>query len=561
MPTCEPEGGHALELGLLQPLPHPAEGLPAALELRPGLGVAQQVAEGALAAAEHALGEYRLRYAVPLELGADALRQLLRVDLLDLGRPAAPGARRRARRSRRGRGRRRHRLHHHRRVLHVLLLLLLVRVLLLLVVLLLLLVVQARRRGRARERRRRVVLGLEAPRGALGRRGRRQRLRALLQPRHERRLVVRARGLVRRVEGALAVGALGRERRGLQARRGRGVVVRRRHAHRGQLLVAVRRARHLREAQVAEAVVLHDGEAAGDALGDRRLAVRAVRGGELVAHRRDRRQRLQRRQRRVARARAEARRRHALRHGGEGLVGGLRLHRPEVRRVDHARDRDRDGRGRRELARRREQRRASTSLVLLLLLLLFVLLVARVDVALVRRRHDDRGAAGGLALRALAAARRPLLGSAPRSRLLLEGARREQLQRQRRAADVGALRGGLRAGQPALVLLLAELLPGELLQVRVLRVLVVVLVPQPAGVAPAEGDGERGGGRGGGGRLPAAGGAAQPAREGPVAQLPRALLLLPLHALHVAGGLRSLKAAGAAPSAAARCEGPREPAT
>ncbi|KAJ1210632.1 hypothetical protein NDU88_005994 [Pleurodeles waltl] len=91
--TCQPEGGHPLELGLLQPLPHPPEGLPAGLELAPGLGVAQQVGQGALRAAQHPLGEDGLRDAVALELGCDPLRHFLGVDLVELRGAPAGGAR------------------------------------------------------------------------------------------------------------------------------------------------------------------------------------------------------------------------------------------------------------------------------------------------------------------------------------------------------------------------------------------------------------------------------------------------------------------------------------
>ena len=53
--------GHALKLGLLQPLLHAPERLAPALELRPGLGVPQQVGEGSLGAAKYSLSKDCLR--------------------------------------------------------------------------------------------------------------------------------------------------------------------------------------------------------------------------------------------------------------------------------------------------------------------------------------------------------------------------------------------------------------------------------------------------------------------------------------------------------------------
>ncbi len=52
---------NSLELRLLQPFPHPAEGFPARLELAPGLRVPEQVWKRPLRAAQHPLGEDSLR--------------------------------------------------------------------------------------------------------------------------------------------------------------------------------------------------------------------------------------------------------------------------------------------------------------------------------------------------------------------------------------------------------------------------------------------------------------------------------------------------------------------
>lgn len=68
----------------MQPLPHPPERLPAGLEFAPGFGVAQQVREGPLGAAEHPLREDGLWDAVALELGGDTLRHLFGIDLFHL---------------------------------------------------------------------------------------------------------------------------------------------------------------------------------------------------------------------------------------------------------------------------------------------------------------------------------------------------------------------------------------------------------------------------------------------------------------------------------------------
>jgi len=78
-PTCKTQGGHALKLGLLQPLPHAPEGFAPRLELAPRLWVAQEVGQCALAAAQHALGENGLWDAVALQLGRDAQCQILGV--------------------------------------------------------------------------------------------------------------------------------------------------------------------------------------------------------------------------------------------------------------------------------------------------------------------------------------------------------------------------------------------------------------------------------------------------------------------------------------------------
>ena len=68
----------------MEPLPHSSECFSAGLELGPGLGVAEQIGQRPLGAAQHALGEDGLGDGVALELGRDALGELLRVDLLDL---------------------------------------------------------------------------------------------------------------------------------------------------------------------------------------------------------------------------------------------------------------------------------------------------------------------------------------------------------------------------------------------------------------------------------------------------------------------------------------------
>lgn len=74
-----------MEFGFLEPFPHPAERLPARLQFGPRLGVAQQVGQRALRPTQYTLRKYRLWYAVPLEFGADPLRQFLGVDLLHVG--------------------------------------------------------------------------------------------------------------------------------------------------------------------------------------------------------------------------------------------------------------------------------------------------------------------------------------------------------------------------------------------------------------------------------------------------------------------------------------------
>lgn len=82
--TCKPQSRHPLELRLLEPLPHSAEGLPAGFELAPGLGVPQQVRERPLRAAQHPLGEDSLGDAVPLELGGDPLSYFFGIDFFHL---------------------------------------------------------------------------------------------------------------------------------------------------------------------------------------------------------------------------------------------------------------------------------------------------------------------------------------------------------------------------------------------------------------------------------------------------------------------------------------------
>lgn len=86
--TLQPERGHSLKLGLLQPTRHPLEGLAARLELAPGLGVPQEVGQRALRPAQNPLGEDGLGDAVPLQLGDDPLGNVPGVDLL----PAAASA-------------------------------------------------------------------------------------------------------------------------------------------------------------------------------------------------------------------------------------------------------------------------------------------------------------------------------------------------------------------------------------------------------------------------------------------------------------------------------------
>lgn len=129
-----------------------------------------------------------------------------------------------------------------------------------------------------------------------------------------RRIVaVGGNALLRRIESVLAVRRMGAERRVLRHPEdvvGR-VMVRRRHAH------AVGGVDTHAEADVVEAVVLHDGEGTGHVA---RVTVR-----ELVADRADGWQRLQRRQRRVRATRTEPRRRHPAVDGGERLVSGFRL--------------------------------------------------------------------------------------------------------------------------------------------------------------------------------------------------------------------------------------------
>lgn len=91
--TCEPERTHALELRLLQPLPHAAEGLSAGLEFGPGLGVPQQIGQRPLGPAQDPLGKDGLRDAVALQLRGDPLRHLFGIHLLHLSpRNATPSS-------------------------------------------------------------------------------------------------------------------------------------------------------------------------------------------------------------------------------------------------------------------------------------------------------------------------------------------------------------------------------------------------------------------------------------------------------------------------------------
>lgn len=73
-----------MELRLLQPLPHAAEGLSTGLELGPGFGVSQQVGQGPLGPAQDPLGKDGLRDAVALQLRGDPLRHLFGIHLLHL---------------------------------------------------------------------------------------------------------------------------------------------------------------------------------------------------------------------------------------------------------------------------------------------------------------------------------------------------------------------------------------------------------------------------------------------------------------------------------------------
>lgn len=82
--TCEPERTHALELRLLQPFPHAAEGLSTGLELGPGFGVPQEVGQGPLGPTQDPLSKDGLRDAVALELCGDPLRHLFGIHLLHL---------------------------------------------------------------------------------------------------------------------------------------------------------------------------------------------------------------------------------------------------------------------------------------------------------------------------------------------------------------------------------------------------------------------------------------------------------------------------------------------
>jgi len=82
--TRKAQSWNAVELGFLEPLPHPAEGLPPGLELPPGFWVPQQVRQGALGSSKHPLCKHRLRNAVTFQLGHDELRHFTGVYLLEL---------------------------------------------------------------------------------------------------------------------------------------------------------------------------------------------------------------------------------------------------------------------------------------------------------------------------------------------------------------------------------------------------------------------------------------------------------------------------------------------
>lgn len=73
-----------MELRLLQPFPHAAEGLSAGLELGPGLGVSQQVGQGPLGPAQDPLGKDGLRDAVALQFRGDPLGHLFGIHLFHL---------------------------------------------------------------------------------------------------------------------------------------------------------------------------------------------------------------------------------------------------------------------------------------------------------------------------------------------------------------------------------------------------------------------------------------------------------------------------------------------
>lgn len=90
--TFHSQGRHPLELGLLEPAGHPLEGLPPGLQLSPGLGVPQQVGQGALRPGQHPLGEDGLRNAVPLQFVDDPCGQVFGVDLLPAAAPTGTSA-------------------------------------------------------------------------------------------------------------------------------------------------------------------------------------------------------------------------------------------------------------------------------------------------------------------------------------------------------------------------------------------------------------------------------------------------------------------------------------
>lgn len=80
--TLQPQRGHSLKLGLLEPAGHPLKGLAAGLELAPGLGVPQEVGQCALRPTQDPLCKDGLGNAVSLQFGDDPLGNIPGVDLL-----------------------------------------------------------------------------------------------------------------------------------------------------------------------------------------------------------------------------------------------------------------------------------------------------------------------------------------------------------------------------------------------------------------------------------------------------------------------------------------------